>query len=61
MACDYNTVQSSVYRYRNLCVAAYETHVVLVRILCQGRRTGVFRLPGLFLRWDAWVVFRSLL
>ena len=38
MACDYNTVQSSVYRYRNLCVAAQETHVVLVWILCQGRR-----------------------
>ena len=38
MACDYNTVQSSVYRYRNLCVAAYETHVVLVRFLRPGRR-----------------------
>lgn len=38
MACDYNTVQSSVYRYRNLCLATNKTHVVLVRILGQGRR-----------------------
>ena len=37
MACDYNTVQSSVYRYRDLCLAAHETHVVLVGILGQGR------------------------
>ena len=32
MACNYNTVLSSVHGYWNLCLEAQETYVVLVRI-----------------------------